>query len=383
MIVRRSALTAAILLCCAAALPAQTRTPDWSGQWEIVGGAPNASGGFEDSLDQVLKEMQWGPPNKPQVQATVNLIVAAEQKYYDAIHHGADAPAQPGLRPNCTFGFPTVMIDSPLMFEIVASPKETVLMYSDRENRHVYTDGRAHTPKDELWATPWGDSIGHWEGQTLVIDTIAVRSSFPNTTPEFTPILAMGGESGDAAVVTYLSSQARFIERIRMVDKDHLENQMTIIDPVNFTEPWHLTRTYRRVANIHRMIYEDCEGEDRNPVVNGRYTLAPPPPPAPMPQQTPGPKEHKEVAVDPKLFDGYVGSYQFAPNFVLTVTREGDHLFGQATGQPKFELFAEGDRDYFLKVVDAQITFVTDSNGRATELVLHQNGFDQHAKRAE
>ena len=95
------------------------------------------------------------------------------------------------------------------------------------------------------------------------------------------------------------------------------------------------------------------------------------------------PKEHKEAKVDPKLFDGYVGSYQLAPTFVLTVTREQDHLFLQATGQQKFEVFPEGDRDYFLKVVDAQITFVTDSQGKATELILHQGGIDQHAKRTQ
>ncbi len=94
------------------------------------------------------------------------------------------------------------------------------------------------------------------------------------------------------------------------------------------------------------------------------------------------PKEHKQVAVDPKLFDGYVGRYELAPNFVLTVTREGDHLFTQATGQPKVEIFPESDRDYFLKVVDAQITFETDSQGRATGLMLHQGG-DHHAKRIE
>ena len=92
------------------------------------------------------------------------------------------------------------------------------------------------------------------------------------------------------------------------------------------------------------------------------------------------PKEHKQVTVDPKLFDGYVGAYQLAPNFVITITREGDHLFAQATGQPKFEMFPESDRDYFFKIVDAQITFVTDSQGRATELILHQRG-DRHAPR--
>jgi CubicO group peptidase (beta-lactamase class C family) len=99
--------------------------------------------------------------------------------------------------------------------------------------------------------------------------------------------------------------------------------------------------------------------------------------------EAPPPKEHKEVTVDPKLFDGYVGRYQLAPNFIMTITREGNHLFVQATGQPKFEIFSESDHEYFLKVVDAQITLVTDSNGRATELILHQNGLNQHAKRME
>ena len=94
-------------------------------------------------------------------------------------------------------------------------------------------------------------------------------------------------------------------------------------------------------------------------------------------------KEHTQVKVDPKIYDGYVGTYQLAPNFIITITRDGDHLFAQATGQPKFEIFPESERDFFLKVVDAQITFETDSTGRATELILHQNGRDVHGKRFE
>jgi hypothetical protein len=275
MISGRLAFTGAILLCCAASLGAQTRMPDWSGQWEIVGAAPSVSGGFQDSLDQVLKETQWSPPNKPEVQARVNVINAEERKRIEAIQRGEDVAV---TGPTCTFGFPMIMIDSPLMFEIVPTPKETALIFSGREVRHVYTDGRAHTPKDELWPTPWGDSIGHWEGETLVTDTIAVKSPFPDTGPDFLPVLAAGGEAGQAQLVSYLSSQAHFVERIRMVDKDHLEEQMTIIDPVNLTAPWHLTRTYRRAANLHRMVYESCEGdgEDRNPIVNGHYTIRPP-----------------------------------------------------------------------------------------------------------
>jgi len=95
------------------------------------------------------------------------------------------------------------------------------------------------------------------------------------------------------------------------------------------------------------------------------------------------PKEHKEITVDPKLFDKYAGRYELAPNFILTVTREGDHLFAQATGQPKFELFAESEKEYFLKVVDAQISFEVNASGVANQLILHQMGRDMPAKRIE
>ena len=97
----------------------------------------------------------------------------------------------------------------------------------------------------------------------------------------------------------------------------------------------------------------------------------------------PRPRSTRKSAVDPKLFDGYVGQYQLAPNFILTITREGDQLFAQATGQPKFQIFPESERDFFLKVVDAQITFETDSTGRATSLTLHQNGANMPAKRIQ
>jgi D-alanyl-D-alanine-carboxypeptidase/D-alanyl-D-alanine-endopeptidase len=95
------------------------------------------------------------------------------------------------------------------------------------------------------------------------------------------------------------------------------------------------------------------------------------------------PRERHEIAVDPKLFDGYVGRYELAAKFIITVTREGSRLFVQATGQPKFEVFPESARDYFLKVVDAQITFEPDGEGRVTALILHQNGKNKRAKRIE
>lgn len=93
------------------------------------------------------------------------------------------------------------------------------------------------------------------------------------------------------------------------------------------------------------------------------------------------PKEHREVPMDPKCLESFTGQYQLSPHFVLTITHEGDGLFAQATGQPKFQIFREGERDFFLKVVDAQITFQPDVNGKASGLLLHQGGRDMPAKR--
>jgi len=65
----------------------------------------------------------------------------------------------------------------------------------------------------------------------------------------------------------------------------------------------------------------------------------------------------------------------------MTVSRDGDRFYTQLTGQPKVEVFAESARKFFLKVVDAQLTFDVDSQGATTGLTLHQNGRDIVAKR--
>src|SRR5258706_9470530 len=80
------------------------------------------------------------------------------------------------------------------------------------------------------------------------------------------------------------------------------------------------------------------------------------------------PKEHKEVAVDPKSFDRYVGIYQLTPAVVMTMSREGDQLFTQLSGQPKFPVFPEGDGKFFLKVVDAQLSFDSGADDKVTQV---------------
>jgi D-alanyl-D-alanine-carboxypeptidase/D-alanyl-D-alanine-endopeptidase len=86
------------------------------------------------------------------------------------------------------------------------------------------------------------------------------------------------------------------------------------------------------------------------------------------------PKQRTEIKVATEILETYVGEYQLAPNFKLTVTKEDDKLFVQATDQPKFQVFAESAGEFFYKAVDAQITFVKDDKGQITQLILHQGG---------
>jgi len=95
------------------------------------------------------------------------------------------------------------------------------------------------------------------------------------------------------------------------------------------------------------------------------------------------PKTRNEITLDGAILERYVGRYQLVPNFILTITREGDHLYAQASGQSKNEIFAESEQEFFLKVVDAQITFQTDGSGKSPQLVLHQAGRDMPAKHIE
>jgi len=91
------------------------------------------------------------------------------------------------------------------------------------------------------------------------------------------------------------------------------------------------------------------------------------------------PSDHKEITVDPKLYDKYLGSYNVS-SIEIRIVRERDHLFVQINGQ-KNEIFPESIRDYFFKAFDSQITFLTDSNGRATALIWHEGGTDLNASR--
>ncbi len=116
-------------------------------------------------------------------------------------------------------GFPRIFL-YPLPFQIVQTPGEVILLFEYDWHRHqIFTDGRGHdTSLGPLWM---GDSVGHWEGDTLVADTVNFNDK--------TWLDRTGHPHSDALHV---------VERIRRVDHDHLVDDITIEDPKAYTKPW-------------------------------------------------------------------------------------------------------------------------------------------------
>ncbi len=93
--------------------------------------------------------------------------------------------------------------------------------------------------------------------------------------------------------------------------------------------------------------------------------------------------ETKPAAVDPKTLDGYVGEYEVSPEFKVNVFKNGEKLMAQATNQPAFELFPEGENKFFLRAIDAKVTFTRDAQGAVNGLIIHQGGRDIPGKKTK
>ena len=95
------------------------------------------------------------------------------------------------------------------------------------------------------------------------------------------------------------------------------------------------------------------------------------------------PSQQTVTKIDPKILDGYEGGYRLNPNVAITISREGEHLYAQLTGQPKAEIFPKSEHEFFPKIVDAQFTFEAGTDGKAKSVILQQNGNKQTAARLD
>ena len=155
------------------------------------------------------------------------------------------------------WGFP-MMMDAGAPFEVVVAPHKTLIINVYRDVRHIYTDGRSHPPDDEVWPTTWGDSVGRWEGDTLVVDTVAVRNP---------PLYFFSAPP--------LSEQAHYVERLRKTGPDRIDSVMTIEDPVTLAMPWVVNLTYVRAEGTDRLLNDDY-ANDRSEVDGDFFTIVPP-----------------------------------------------------------------------------------------------------------
>lgn len=161
-------------------------------------------------------------------------------------------------------GFPAMMesFAPDDMFQVVITQAETLFLFPDGQVRQVYTDGRKHPEPDDLWPTRIGDSIGQWDGATLVIDTIARKAG---------PIASL-----PIPGMAVLSDQAHFTERMRLLDASTMQNDLTIDDPERFSHPWQISVRYRRVTDVNRMITTNCTENDRDETINGKQSIVKP-----------------------------------------------------------------------------------------------------------
>jgi len=233
-----------------ARMAAYSKLPDWSGLWRLKG-----SPGLLDVENgrAFTPGNRDHPPYKPDWEARYQTDLVRAEHQGDANYPN---PLVDSHTLYCAAGMPRI-IGTPFDYEFVVTPEATWIIV-EKETRHIYTDGRGFPPEDELWPTLLGRSIGHWEGQTLVVETISVKSGlWVDTTPAM------------------LSEQARYTERIRQIDPNTLEDQATITDPTALTKPWSFTKHYTRMKpGSWAAEPETCGGpDDRNPIVNGRVTV--------------------------------------------------------------------------------------------------------------
>jgi hypothetical protein len=134
-----------------------------------------------------------------------------------------------------------------LAFQFLFTPGSVTMLIEDGEVRRIHTDGRPHPSLDDLYTSPLGHSIGHWEGGTLVVDTVGIRQD--------AMLFFTGGVN--------VGRNTHIVERVFLKDKDTLRIETTIDDPEVFTQPYsyplEFTRTLREAD-----FDIGCKGDNRD-----------------------------------------------------------------------------------------------------------------------
>jgi len=199
--------------------------PDWGGVW-----VPSRPSG--------------PPPGRPQLKGK---YLKDFEAWRDEVKAKGGEVAHEGSY--CTPpGMPGIMSVGQYPIEFLFTPGRVTMHHEAwMQWRNIYTDGRKHP--DDLEATFQGDSIGHWEGSTLVVDTIGIK-----------PTVALGQGMKHSPAM-------HIIERFHLdpKDADTMVDELTVEDPEALEQPWTRSITFKRSREWQLLEFE-CAENDRNPV---------------------------------------------------------------------------------------------------------------------
>lgn len=196
--------------------------PDFSGLWLQDQGilwtdmTPKHHGGSHPGYDDNINF----PPFTPEYAARYAAFKAkVKANGYNRIHD-----CDPS-------GMPRVMAN-PFPMELVQRPEKLLMLFEYKSQmRRAYMDGRGHPSEDDFDSAFMGHSTAKWEGETLVIDTTRIKEDVGKL------IQITGIEHSD---------QLQIIEKVRFLNRDWIEWEITMIDPKAFTKPWVNRRSFSR-----------------------------------------------------------------------------------------------------------------------------------------
>jgi hypothetical protein len=295
--------------------------PDLSGIWQAGQAGPAGQYGFDYNVAQNL------PPGSltPWAQSV------RQERVQDFRKDSPLAHCMPVSIPFLNFRGLSRMVQTPDLI---------VILYESPNSPHrsIFLDGR-ELPKDPN-PTWLGYSVGHWEGDTLVVNTIGFNDK---------GWLDVGGNPQTESL--------RLTERFRRPDFGHLQLEVTFEDPKTFTKPFTLNMTKTYVADTE--IFEDvCENErDSTHLTSG-------------------------VKVPPEVLAKYVGTYQL-PGRQAVVAISGDQLLVKDSTSPKDQLFvARAENEFLSSVSEVTIVFAKDANGAVTHFTRTVGGKIEKAERS-
>ncbi len=317
--------------------PGIPRTPD--GKPNLTAPTPRAADGKPD-LSGV-----WNGPGAGSYDRNIardlsprDILPWAEAIYQERVRDmGKDAP-----RANCLpdpFAY-YHMVD---LARIVQIPGVIVILYQGTTNsvhRTIFTDGR-ELPKDPN-PTWMGYSVGHWEGDTLAVETAGFN------------------DRGWLDIEGHPHTEAlRITERFRRRDYGHMDLEMTVDDPKTFTKPFSF-RMDQTLEPDTDLLESVCEHDTSVPHMLGGTA----------------------VKLPPEILSKYTGTYEYTTGRPAVITFEGDLLFLQEGADPlKLPLAPNSETEFVARAIGEHVEFIRDARGEITGFVYHGERGDRKAVR--